>query len=74
MSYYYPGTNTVDHTNRLGFAKMPSGYHLLQLDSGHFMWFHPDRDTDSCIHWDKWAVYRGAFMDAARRNSCSSST
>lgn len=74
MSYYYPGTNAVDHTNRLGFAKMPAGYVLLQLDSGHFMWHHPESDDDSCIHWDKWASYRGAVADAKRRNSCSSST
>lgn len=67
MSYYYPGTNAVDHTNRLGFVKMPAGYHLLQLDSGHFMWFHEESDEESCISWDKWWIYQGAKLNAAER-------
>ena len=67
MSAYYPGTNAIDHTNRLGFAKMPEGYALIQLDSGHFMWHHDASDDESCIHWDKWAIYRGAVENSKER-------
>lgn len=67
MTFYYPGTNAIDHTSRLGFHKMPDGYHLLQLDSGHFMYFHPESDEESAIHWDKWAVLAWAKQDAASR-------
>lgn len=72
MSFYYPGTNAIDHTHRLGFVKMPQGYHLLQLDSGHFMWRHEQSDDESCISWDKWWIYKSAVLDAARRAPCKS--
>lgn len=67
MSFYYPGTNAIDHTNRLGFHKMPEGYALLQLDSGHFMWFHPESDEESAIHWDKWSILDWAKQDSRER-------
>lgn len=63
MSYYYKDTNCIDHTSRLGFVKMPEGYALLQLDSGHFMWRHEESDDESCIHWNKWWAYRGARLN-----------
>ena len=50
--------------NALGFAKMPEGYELWQLDSGHWMWVESRTERESCIHWNKWAVYRGARLDA----------
>ena len=52
---------TYDYTDRLGFAKMPPGYQLLGLDSGHFIWFHEQSDLESCIHWNRWATYKGAW-------------
>lgn len=58
----------IDHTNRLGFAKMPEGYYLLQLDSGHFMWRHDSTDLESCIHWNKWAIHKGAWEDYRSKN------
>lgn len=53
---------------------LPEGYRVVQLDSGHFMWVGPydaklGRETESFIHWDKWAVWRGAFADAAGRKA-----
>jgi hypothetical protein len=54
----------IDHTNRLGFAKMPAGYKLLQLDSGHFIYEREHDEAESSIHWNKWAVYRWAVADS----------
>lgn len=50
----------LDCTDRLGIQKMPPGYRLWQLDSGHYLWELNDR-TESAIHWDRWAIYRGAW-------------
>ncbi len=54
---------TYDYTNSLGFVKMPPGYQLLGLDSGHFIWFHEQSDLESAIHWDKWTIYKWAWED-----------
>ena len=54
--------NSFDHTNRLGFARMPPGYLLIQLDSGHFIWeIESDPDLEPPIHWDKWTMRRWAW-------------
>ena len=44
---------------------LPPGYTIVQLDSGHYMWVHNDgkRERESCMHWDRWAVWRGVFED-----------
>ena len=34
---------SFDYTNRLGFAKMPPGYLLIGLDSGHFLFERRER-------------------------------
>lgn len=52
-----------DYTNRLGFVKMPEGYKLIGLDSGHFLWWHEESDNESAIHWNKWAVYKWAWEE-----------
>lgn len=49
-----------DCTDRLGIQKMPPGYKLWQLDSGHYLWDFEDR-IESVIHWNKWAIYRSAW-------------
>lgn len=59
--------NGVDASRSLGRCKMPIGYQLFQLDSGHFMWRHDESDDESCISWSKWAVYHGAHADFRRR-------
>ena len=47
----------------LGFVQMPDGYALmLNPDRTHFYWLRED-GVESCIHWDKWATYRGAKHD-----------
>ena len=51
----------------LGRCKMPTGYKLIQLDSGHFMWTHEQSGDESVIHWSKWAVYHGAHADNKAR-------
>lgn len=49
-------------TVRFGLGKqMPPGYEAVRLDSGHCIWTQGDRE--SAIHWDKWAIYRGAWAD-----------
>lgn len=50
----------------LGFQKMPEGYALmLNSDKSHFYWVRYD-GIESSIHWDMWAVYRGAKIDSVR--------
>ena len=51
----------IDHTERLGFAKMPTGYEIWQCDSGHFFWHKESTDEDSAIHWNKWQIYHWAI-------------
>ena len=44
----------------LGFKKMPEGYDLmLNDDQTHYYWSKDD-SIESDIHWNKWAVWRGA--------------
>lgn len=51
----------------LGIQKMPDGYHLmLNADCSHFFWVERATGRYSVVHWDKWAIYRGAKEDAAR--------
>ncbi len=58
----------IDHTNRLGFTKMPTGYKLYQLvDSGHFFWHNESTDEESCISWNKWQVYKWAKFESEER-------
>lgn len=52
----------MDCTERLGIQKMPPGYRLWLLDSGHYMWEKADIE-ESAIHWKKWEVYRWAWND-----------
>lgn len=55
----------------LGFTKMPRGYALmLNSDKTHFYWLRYD-GKESSINWDKWAIYRGARIVAAKE-SCMS--
>ena len=49
---------------RLGIQKMPEGYALmLNSDRSHFYWLRCD-GAESVIHWNEWAIYRGAKTDA----------
>jgi hypothetical protein len=56
-----------DYTNRLGFVKMPPGYTLLLLDESHFVWYCEETDEESCINWDRWCVYHGAWAHYKER-------
>ena len=57
---------------RFGKAKLPPGYAVFRVDSGHFMWVAFDGDdpseyhTESVIDWDRWNVWRGAWADSRR--------
>lgn len=57
------GADVFDHTDRLGFLKMPPGYRLLQLDSGHFIYERIIDERESPIHWNKWVVRQWAWLD-----------
>lgn len=57
----------IDHTDRLGNAKMPPGYRLLQLDSGHFIYERQEDQVESDIHWNKWAVRKWAWANYRAR-------
>lgn len=50
-------------SNSLGIQKMPEGYALmLNPDQTHYYWLRYD-GVYSVIHWNRWAVYRGAKAD-----------
>ena len=53
------GCRCVDHA--LGFARMPSGYHLmLNHDQTHFYWLRASDGAEGYAWWNKWAAYRDA--------------
>lgn len=54
---------SFDYTDRLGIQKMPPGYLLIGLDSGHFMWERESDGMESVIHWNKWVVRRWAWLN-----------
>lgn len=54
---------SFDYTDRLGIQKMPPGYLLIGMDSGHFMWERVSDEAESAIHWNKWEVRRWAWQD-----------
>lgn len=60
--------NDRDVSSCLGRCKMPDGYKLIQLDSGHFMWRHEESDEESCIHWNKWVIYHSAHANNKERS------
>jgi len=56
---------TVENLGRqVGNPKqlLPEGYELVWLGS-HYIWYHPETDTESFIHWDRWAIYRSAWCE-----------
>ena len=56
-----------DVSRTLGIKAMPEGYALLlNADQSHFFWMEKSTGRESSIHWNKWAVYRGAVSDAKR--------
>ena len=52
--------------------KLPPGYAVVQLDSGHYLWTEGDRE--SSIHWNRWPVFRGAWADYRSRSAERSET
>lgn len=66
MSVYPAPEQHQQRGGALGFLGMPPGYELWQLDSGHWMWVETRTGRESCIHWSKWAIYRGAVDDSNR--------
>ena len=61
------------------YKKLPPGYTIVQLDSGHYMWVFEDpfgprvrvplgRDTEGLMSWDKWWVRRCAFAHFAEND------
>ena len=54
-----------DASGSLGICRMPDGYALmLNADQSHFFWMEKATGRESAQHWNKWACYRGAKMDA----------
>jgi len=53
-----------DVSGSLGIQSMPDGYALmLNSDQSHYYWLRWD-GVESVIHWDKWACFRWAKVDA----------
>lgn len=62
------GVGSYDASNSLGIQDMPDGYALmLNPDETHYYWLRWD-GVESAIHWNRWAVYRGAKANAAHQN------
>lgn len=65
---YYLNSGCEDVSHCLGFRPMPEGYALmLDADRMFFFWMERSTGRESDIHWDRWAVYRGAKSDLNRR-------
>jgi hypothetical protein len=66
----YISCGCADVSASLGIQKMPDGYSLmLDADRMYFFWFERATGRESAIHWNKWAVYRGARADFQRESS-----
>lgn len=50
----------------LGKAKMPDGYELWRDEDGYYWWHHTASGRESVMHWSRWAVRKGAVLDAAK--------
>lgn len=62
----YIDSGCIDYSKRLGIAAIPENYALLlNSDHSHFF-FIKYGDYESCIHWNKWAVYRWIKTDSAK--------
>ena len=54
----------------LGIHKMPQGYALMRdADGLYYFWLCED-GRESAIHWNKWAVRRGAYYDKGKLTDC----
>jgi hypothetical protein len=61
----YLALGCTDYSGSLGIQKMPEGYALLlDPDGAYFTWVHIASGAESCIHWNKWAIWRGAHKHA----------
>lgn len=61
---FYLDQGCIDYSARLGIVSIPDGYALLlNSDHSHFFYIKPE-GYESCIHWDKWAVYRWIKNDS----------
>lgn len=61
---WYLDMGCIDYSKRLGFVSIPDGYALLlNSDHSHFFYIKDNVEDESCIHWDKWAVYRWIKTD-----------
>lgn len=55
------------HKVELGIQRMPEGYALmLDADDMYYYWLRDD-GTESVIHWNKWAVRKGAVQNSKSR-------
>ena len=61
------------HRTNFGKVRPPAGYDVLSNPDGtHYYWVCHD-GRESVIHWDRWAAYRGAKVDAERRDNDAAS-
>ena len=66
MSVYQPPSQHQERGGALGFQRMPLGYELWQLDSGHWMWVETRTGRESVIDVNRWRIYQGAVADSNR--------
>jgi hypothetical protein len=61
--YESMGCRRVDKS--LGIQSMPHGYALmLDADEMYFFWLREADGAESVVHWNKWAVRKGALLHA----------
>jgi hypothetical protein len=54
-----------DASKSLGIVQMPEGFALmLNPDRTHY--YYLSATQESCIHWNKWAIYRWAKAEYLR--------
>lgn len=69
----YEGMGSRRSDRSLGFQGMPDGYALmLDSDEMYFFWLRHD-GMPSCVHWNKWAVRKGALADAQKKSEIANS-
>lgn len=66
----YTDDDCIDYSDRLGIVKIPEDYALLlNRDRTHFFYIKAG-GVESCIHWNKWAVYRWIKEDSLKISDC----
>jgi hypothetical protein len=68
---YYENCDCRRCDKSLGIRSMPEGYALMLDGDGLYFFWLDQKGRTSVTHWNKWAVYKGAKIDAANPPNAS---